>query len=235
MQADVPAWVPEGREGRSQEALPALSAHLAHPTSCILHCRGAKPALAKPAAAKPAASKADYSRPRQTIADQGRPWQSKAFWNPRCYQHLRCLYYYNRLLLTDFDKVFPIFWLCDHIFRLFLLMFEMVPIFLFLPGVSPFLTSFLTSQPDSLLWLEMAFLNWWGPSFSHLIHKHLTYLTSHISLLVGDGLLQLGPGGLHRLDNGHLGICSPMLLSKVIEVPAVNILINISESTNICR
>ena len=37
----------------------------------ILHCRGAKPAAAKPAAAKPAASKADYSRPRQTIADQG--------------------------------------------------------------------------------------------------------------------------------------------------------------------
>ena len=45
----------------------------------ILHCRGAKPAAAKPAAAKPAASKADYSRPRQTIADQGRPWQTKAF------------------------------------------------------------------------------------------------------------------------------------------------------------
>ena len=61
-----------------------------HPpaSACILHCRGAKPA-----AAKPAASKADYSRPRQTIADQGRPWQTKAFWNPRCYQHLRCLYY----------------------------------------------------------------------------------------------------------------------------------------------
>ena len=39
----------------------------------ILHCRGAKPAAAKPAAAKPAASKADYSRPRQTIADHGRP------------------------------------------------------------------------------------------------------------------------------------------------------------------
>ena len=45
MQADVPAWAPEGREGRSQEA----------------------------------------------IADQGRPWQIKAFWNPRCYQHLWCL------------------------------------------------------------------------------------------------------------------------------------------------
>ena len=42
----------------------------------ILHCRGAKPAAAKPAAAKPAASKADYSRPRQTIADQGRPKHS---------------------------------------------------------------------------------------------------------------------------------------------------------------
>ena len=46
MQADVPAWAPEGREGRSQEA----------------------------------------------IADQGRLWQIKAFWIPRCYQHLRCLY-----------------------------------------------------------------------------------------------------------------------------------------------
>ena len=46
VQADVPAWAPEGREGRSQEA----------------------------------------------IADQGRPWQIKAFWNPRCYQHLWCLY-----------------------------------------------------------------------------------------------------------------------------------------------
>ena len=46
MQADVPAWAPEGREGQSQEA----------------------------------------------IADQGRPWQVKAFWNPRCYQHLRCHY-----------------------------------------------------------------------------------------------------------------------------------------------
>ena len=38
--------------------------------------KGAKPAAAKPAAAKPAAKpaayKADYSRPRQTIADQGR-------------------------------------------------------------------------------------------------------------------------------------------------------------------
>ena len=43
----------------------------------ILNCRGAKlaaakPVAAKPAAAKPAASKVDYSRPRQTIADQGR-------------------------------------------------------------------------------------------------------------------------------------------------------------------
>ena len=38
----------------------------------ILHCRGAKPAAAKPPGAKPAASKADCSRPRQTIADQGR-------------------------------------------------------------------------------------------------------------------------------------------------------------------
>ena len=47
VQADIPAWAPEGREGRSQEA----------------------------------------------IADQGRPWQIKAFWNPRCYQHLRCLYF----------------------------------------------------------------------------------------------------------------------------------------------
>ena len=47
----------------------------------ILHpaLQGAKPAAAKPAAAKPAASKADYSR----------PWQTKAFWYPRCYQHLR--------------------------------------------------------------------------------------------------------------------------------------------------
>ena len=38
------------------------------------YCRGAKPATAKPAtakpaAAKPAAFKADFSRPRQTIAD----------------------------------------------------------------------------------------------------------------------------------------------------------------------
>ena len=43
-----------------------------------------------------AASKADYSRPRQTIADQGKLKQTKAkaFWYPRCYQHLRCLYYH---------------------------------------------------------------------------------------------------------------------------------------------
>ena len=33
-------------------------------------CSGAKLAAAKPAAAKPAAVKADYSRPRQTMADQ---------------------------------------------------------------------------------------------------------------------------------------------------------------------
>ena len=58
----------------------------------ILHFRGVKPA-----AAKPAASKADYSRPRQTIVDQGRPWQTKAFCNPRCYQHLRCLYWIMHL------------------------------------------------------------------------------------------------------------------------------------------
>ena len=38
----------------------------------ILHFRGVKPA-----AAKPAASKADYSRPRQTIADHGRPKHSE--------------------------------------------------------------------------------------------------------------------------------------------------------------
>ena len=31
--------------------------------------------------------------PRQTIADQGRTWQTKAFLYPRCYQHLRCLYF----------------------------------------------------------------------------------------------------------------------------------------------
>ena len=33
-------------------------------------CSGAKQALAKPPAAKPAAAKGDYSRPRQTMADQ---------------------------------------------------------------------------------------------------------------------------------------------------------------------
>ena len=44
----------------------------------ILHCRGAKPAAAKPEVAKPTASKADYGRPRQTIADQGRLQQTKA-------------------------------------------------------------------------------------------------------------------------------------------------------------
>ena len=33
----------------------------------------------KPAAAKPPESKADSSKPRQTIADQGRQWQTKAF------------------------------------------------------------------------------------------------------------------------------------------------------------
>ena len=44
-----------------------------------------------------AASKADYSRPRQSIADQGKLKQTKAkaFWYPRCYQHLRCLYFYQ--------------------------------------------------------------------------------------------------------------------------------------------
>ena len=46
-------------EGQSQEVLPALFAH--------------------PAAAKKTASMADYSRPRQTKADQGRPWQTKSF------------------------------------------------------------------------------------------------------------------------------------------------------------
>ena len=64
------AWVtrPERQKGAKDEVkrpfLPFLP---------ILHCRGAKPA-----AAKPAASKADYSRPRQTIADYSRPRQTMA-------------------------------------------------------------------------------------------------------------------------------------------------------------
>ena len=42
--------------------------------------------------ALPSQQQPNQQHPRQTIADQGRPWQTKAFWNPRCYQHLRCLY-----------------------------------------------------------------------------------------------------------------------------------------------
>ena len=82
MQADVPAWAPEGREGRSQEA----------------------------------------------IGDQGRPWQIKAFWNPRCYQHLRCLYYCHLIefKLTKFchiisftiGKLYLKFWSKTHLWRL---------------------------------------------------------------------------------------------------------------------
>ena len=36
----------------------------------------------------------DYSRPspRQTLADQSRPWQAKALWYMRCYQHLQCIF-----------------------------------------------------------------------------------------------------------------------------------------------
>ena len=68
MQADVPAWAPEGLEGRSQEA----------------------------------------------IADQGRPWLIKAFWNPRCYQHLRCLYFFKSFstqeAMVDFLFYFQEIW-----------------------------------------------------------------------------------------------------------------------------
>ena len=50
--------------------------HTACTAPCTVHSAfqggGFKPAVAKPAAAKAPASKADYSRPRQTIADQGR-------------------------------------------------------------------------------------------------------------------------------------------------------------------
>ena len=35
-----------------------------------------------------------------------------------------------------------------------------------LPGVSPLLTSFLTKEQDSLLWLEMAYLNWGLAAFT---------------------------------------------------------------------
>ena len=37
---------------------------------------------------------------------------------------------------------------------------------LMLPGVSPLLTSFLTKEQDSLLWLEMAYLNWGLAAFT---------------------------------------------------------------------
>ena len=46
----------------------------------------------------------------QTKADYSRPWQTKAFWYPRCYQHLRCLYFMRSNLPLEFlQKLPPIF------------------------------------------------------------------------------------------------------------------------------
>ena len=97
MQGGRPTYRPERPKGAKDE--------VKRPFLPILHCTGAKPASAKPAAA----SKAEYSRPRQTIADQGRPWQTKAFWNPRCYQHLWCLYWTTYTLYSLIQEQFKRF------------------------------------------------------------------------------------------------------------------------------
>ena len=47
-----------------------------------------------PSQQKPSQQQLNQQNPRHTIADQDRPWQTTVFWNPRCYQHLRCLYWY---------------------------------------------------------------------------------------------------------------------------------------------
>ena len=97
-------------------SLHPLASCILHFASCILLYRGAKLAAAKPIASKArqhcrlcicsyvgwlwqilntGSETSRITYPRQTIADQGRPWQTKEFWYPRCYQHLRCLYWMN--------------------------------------------------------------------------------------------------------------------------------------------
>ena len=70
---------PERPKGAKDEVMRPFLPFL--PILPILHCRGAKPAAAKPEVAKPTASKADYGRPRQTKqtkADCSRPKQTMA-------------------------------------------------------------------------------------------------------------------------------------------------------------
>ena len=88
-------------------------------------------------------------------------WQFMQF-NPTLYSRLTCCAFWT------FGNLYNLIQLYTYNHCLLFLCLQLIQLIkpLMLPGVSPLLTSFLTKEQDSLLWLEMAYLNWGLAAFT---------------------------------------------------------------------